>query len=262
MSAQPAERVAASARGSLASLLPDTQNLAWRSDSTSFAQRMLAKMGWREGRGLGKREDGVVAHVRVKRRLDAAGVGAELARAPGVNGGRNGNEVLLAAVGEYGALLAGMGALSAPGARGAGAAAAAAAGAAAVAAGAAAAGADDAGDGGGEGGDEDVEAAAARKAERKAARKRERKRLREEGAAAEEDGAAEPGEQQQREEEVEAPRPGAGAAAATAAATAAAPSPQRSTAHVPAGRHKVLKQKDVRRYSAADMAAILGQAPR
>ena len=70
MSAQPESRVAASARGSLASLLPDTQNQAWRGDTTSFAQRMLAKMGWREGRGLGKREDGVVEHVRVKRRLD------------------------------------------------------------------------------------------------------------------------------------------------------------------------------------------------
>ena len=125
MSSQPESRVAASARGSLASLLPDTQNQAWRGDTTSFAQRMLAKMGWREGRGLGKREDGVVEHVRVTRRLDAAGVGAEQRRAEGVNGGRNGNEVLLAAVGDYSALLAGMGGLTA--ARSAGAAAAAAA---------------------------------------------------------------------------------------------------------------------------------------
>jgi len=34
-----------------------------------------------------------------------------------------------------------------------------------------------------------------------------------------------------------------------------------TTAHVPAGRHKVLRQKNTSRYSAADMAAILGQLP-
>ena len=34
-----------------------------------------------------------------------------------------------------------------------------------------------------------------------------------------------------------------------------------TTSHVPAGRHKVLRQKNTSRYSAADMAAILGQLP-
>ena len=28
--------------------------------------QMLAKMGWKEGRGLGQREDGITSHVRVK----------------------------------------------------------------------------------------------------------------------------------------------------------------------------------------------------
>lgn len=41
-----------------------------------FGRRMLAKFGWAEGKGLGKNEDGVVDHVRVKQRAHQLGLGA------------------------------------------------------------------------------------------------------------------------------------------------------------------------------------------
>jgi len=34
---------------------------------------MMEKMGWAAGKGLGKKEDGMVAHVKVKKRADAQG---------------------------------------------------------------------------------------------------------------------------------------------------------------------------------------------
>lgn len=54
----------------------DTENAAWKMDKTKFGYRMLQKMGWEEGKGLGANEDGVVEHVRVRRKLTLAGVGA------------------------------------------------------------------------------------------------------------------------------------------------------------------------------------------
>ena len=38
---------------------------------------MLSKMGWSEGKGLGKKEDGAVTHIRVKKRADQLALGAE-----------------------------------------------------------------------------------------------------------------------------------------------------------------------------------------
>ena len=227
-------RAAASA-GVLAAQLPDTSNKAWRDDTSSFAQRMLKKMGWSAGKGLGKREDGVVEHVRVKRRVDAAGVGAAPRAADGVSGGRNGNEVLLGAVSEYNALLA---SLASKGRNPA------AAEAISVAA---AADKDGAAEGVPEGEDEDEET---RKARRRQERKKKRRRERDEAAATLVHAAAANADEQDRaeqegEEEDETPAPPPRV-------------PVRATHHVPAGRHKVLRQKDVARYSAADMAAILG----
>lgn len=57
--------------------LPYTQNQKWAKDSGGFGFRMLAKMGWTEGKGLGKKEDGAVSHVRVKKRADQLALGAE-----------------------------------------------------------------------------------------------------------------------------------------------------------------------------------------
>ena len=89
----------ASSAASLKSLIPDTQNKAWSSDTSRFGARMLAKMGWSEGKGLGAREDGATSHVRVAKRPDALGIGATTAQ-------RGGEVALSSAIGEYDALLA------------------------------------------------------------------------------------------------------------------------------------------------------------
>ncbi|CAI5742970.1 unnamed protein product [Hyaloperonospora brassicae] len=44
---------------------------------SAFARLQMAKMGWAVGKGLGKHEQGVQYHVKVKRRVELQGVGAE-----------------------------------------------------------------------------------------------------------------------------------------------------------------------------------------
>lgn len=41
---------------------------------SAFARKQMEKMGWTEGKGLGKEEQGVVTHVRVKKREEFMGV--------------------------------------------------------------------------------------------------------------------------------------------------------------------------------------------
>jgi Pin2-interacting protein X1 len=53
-------------------------NQAWRNDTSSFGYKMLQKMGWSEGKGLGKKEDGRVENIKVLRRTDTRGVGQEV----------------------------------------------------------------------------------------------------------------------------------------------------------------------------------------
>jgi Pin2-interacting protein X1 len=48
--------------------------------STSFAAKQMAKMGWKEGTGLGKKRDGIVSHIKVKKREDNMGLGVEKER--------------------------------------------------------------------------------------------------------------------------------------------------------------------------------------
>jgi Pin2-interacting protein X1 len=79
--------------------LPDTQNAAWSGDRSRFGFSMLSKMGWTEGKGLGRREDGLTAHVKVTKRSDTLGLGASVAAGGGDVG-------LTAAVSDYNALLA------------------------------------------------------------------------------------------------------------------------------------------------------------
>lgn len=57
----------------------DTQNRAWKDDKTSFGFRMMKKMGWKEDKGLGKDETGIVASVKIKKREDGLGLGMEQA---------------------------------------------------------------------------------------------------------------------------------------------------------------------------------------
>lgn len=59
--------------------------LATLSESTSeskynpsgFALKMLAKSGWKEGQGLGKQKQGTTEPVKIKRRVESLGLGAE-----------------------------------------------------------------------------------------------------------------------------------------------------------------------------------------
>ena len=45
-------------------------------DKSGFGFRMLEKMGWSEGKGLGAKEDGTATHIRVKKRADNLGASA------------------------------------------------------------------------------------------------------------------------------------------------------------------------------------------
>lgn len=44
--------------------------------SCEFGRRMLAKFGWKEGKGLGKHENGMQTHIKVKQRAENLGLGA------------------------------------------------------------------------------------------------------------------------------------------------------------------------------------------
>jgi Pin2-interacting protein X1 len=58
-------------------LKADTQNASWQNTKqTTFAYKMMQKMGWSEGKGLGKLEDGINTHVRVQKREGSLGLGA------------------------------------------------------------------------------------------------------------------------------------------------------------------------------------------
>jgi Pin2-interacting protein X1 len=54
----------------------DTQNAAWRDEAakTSFGYKMMMKMGWSEGKGLGANEDGRTAHIKPEAKQDTRGV--------------------------------------------------------------------------------------------------------------------------------------------------------------------------------------------
>ena len=49
-----------------------------------FGQRMLEKMGWKKGEGLGKDKDGVTEALEVKNKQDTAGVSASHSPQKGV----------------------------------------------------------------------------------------------------------------------------------------------------------------------------------
>eukprot|EP00966_Prymnesium_polylepis_P210592 4876370-Prymnesium_polylepis.1 len=44
--------------------------------SMDFGRRMLAKFGWAEGKGLGRNENGMKEHIKVKQRAAGLGLGA------------------------------------------------------------------------------------------------------------------------------------------------------------------------------------------
>ncbi|CAG4959572.1 unnamed protein product [Colias eurytheme] len=53
------------------------KNNAWSNDANKFGQRMLEKMGWSSGKGLGAKENGIVEHVIARYKNDEKGLGYE-----------------------------------------------------------------------------------------------------------------------------------------------------------------------------------------
>ncbi|XP_073529988.1 PIN2/TERF1-interacting telomerase inhibitor 1 [Phyllobates terribilis] len=54
----------------------DPRNSAWSNDETKFGQKMLEKMGWSKGKGLGAQEQGSTEHVKVHVKNNTLGLGA------------------------------------------------------------------------------------------------------------------------------------------------------------------------------------------
>ena len=54
----------------------ESRNSAWANDTSSFGQKMLLKMGWSQGKGLGKHSQGTQTNLRALRREEGLGIGA------------------------------------------------------------------------------------------------------------------------------------------------------------------------------------------
>ncbi|KAG7242980.1 hypothetical protein INR49_017671 [Caranx melampygus] len=54
----------------------DPRNSAWSKDDSKFGQKMLERMGWSKGKGLGRTEQGSTDHIKVKVKNDSYGLGA------------------------------------------------------------------------------------------------------------------------------------------------------------------------------------------
>ncbi|XP_061097746.1 PIN2/TERF1-interacting telomerase inhibitor 1 [Conger conger] len=53
----------------------DPRNSAWSKDESKFGQKMLERMGWSKGKGLGKSEQGGTEHIKVKVKNNNLGLG-------------------------------------------------------------------------------------------------------------------------------------------------------------------------------------------
>lgn len=58
----------------------DPRNTFWTNDKSKFGFRMLEKMGWHDGKGLGVNEDGNKEHIKIHKKDDNLGVGAKKSR--------------------------------------------------------------------------------------------------------------------------------------------------------------------------------------
>eukprot|EP00771_Trimastix_marina_P000550 gnl/Trimastix_PCT/157.p1 GENE.gnl/Trimastix_PCT/157~~gnl/Trimastix_PCT/157.p1 ORF type:complete len:188 (-),score=27.15 gnl/Trimastix_PCT/157:24-587(-) len=56
--------------------LQKTQGLAWAQDHSRFGFKLLEKMGWKQGTGLGKEGQGSQTHVHIPVKSDHLGIGA------------------------------------------------------------------------------------------------------------------------------------------------------------------------------------------
>jgi len=75
----------------------DPQNITWKSDNGKIGQKLLEKMGWSEGKGLGQNEQGVTENIRLKANHTAHGLGSE---------GKKHNKVWMAHHDDFESLLA------------------------------------------------------------------------------------------------------------------------------------------------------------
>merc|ERR1712173_135436 len=55
-------------------------NVRIMSKKQSFAERFLEKTGWREGKGLGKNEQGIVDPIKASLKFDSTGIGHDIAK--------------------------------------------------------------------------------------------------------------------------------------------------------------------------------------
>ncbi|XP_013773557.1 PIN2/TERF1-interacting telomerase inhibitor 1-like [Limulus polyphemus] len=53
----------------------DPRGKLWSEDNSKFGQKLLEKMGWKKGKGLGKNEDGNPEHIKVSYKNDSTGIG-------------------------------------------------------------------------------------------------------------------------------------------------------------------------------------------
>ncbi|XP_074847584.1 PIN2/TERF1-interacting telomerase inhibitor 1 [Carettochelys insculpta] len=56
----------------------DPRNSAWSKDESKFGQKMLEKMGWSKGKGLGVQEQGSTEHIKVQVKNNTLGLGAAI----------------------------------------------------------------------------------------------------------------------------------------------------------------------------------------
>ncbi|XP_051500597.1 PIN2/TERF1-interacting telomerase inhibitor 1-like [Myxocyprinus asiaticus] len=56
----------------------DPRNSAWSNDESKFGQKMLERMGWSKGKGLGKSEQGSTEHIKVKVKNNSLGLGTSV----------------------------------------------------------------------------------------------------------------------------------------------------------------------------------------
>eukprot|EP00058_Branchiostoma_floridae_P006534 XP_002592022.1 hypothetical protein BRAFLDRAFT_280656 [Branchiostoma floridae] len=53
----------------------DPRGASWSNDDSKFGQKILEKMGWQKGKGLGAKEDGMTQHVKASLKFDQTGLG-------------------------------------------------------------------------------------------------------------------------------------------------------------------------------------------
>ncbi|XP_060106000.1 PIN2/TERF1-interacting telomerase inhibitor 1 [Heteronotia binoei] len=56
----------------------DPRNSVWSKDESKFGQKMLEKMGWSKGKGLGAQEQGKTEHIKVQVKNNNLGLGASI----------------------------------------------------------------------------------------------------------------------------------------------------------------------------------------